>query len=221
MASAAEIRVIIEESRNKLRKDLTNDIMTKVEIMIESVVDKKLAAQEEKIMHEIRKLHERTVALEPGSGTVAMVEDAGGVSKASSDFLALPSTKAAEENKSKKRTLMAEKMTRVEKAELIAKWKPSFRSPDLPRDDLDMPTWVVVGGANKGGVLVRYDQGLHSRPYCKGLKTGTLIEELELIGSRLHYKRLCGDGPDYGWVSLEHNGVTLMEPYATDDSDTN
>lgn len=60
--------------------------------------------------------------------------------------------------------------------------------------------WKVVGGGDKGGILVRTGPEVKSPEASSRLSTGALIEELELVGGeRLHYKRLTGTGPDDGW----------------------
>ncbi|CAJ1352756.1 unnamed protein product [Effrenium voratum] len=37
-----------------------------------------------------------------------------------------------------------------------------------------------------------------------------LVEELKLVGDRLHYKRLTGTGPEEGWVSTKISGKELL-----------
>lgn len=64
-------------------------------------------------------------------------------------------------------------------------------------------TWVVVGGGDKGGILVREGQATSSAQCSERLSTGSLVEELELQGERLHYKLLTGDGPGEGWISIK------------------
>mmetsp|Transcript_130148 Transcript_130148/g.324496 ORF Transcript_130148/g.324496 Transcript_130148/m.324496 type:complete len:222 (+) Transcript_130148:55-720(+) len=73
--------------------------------------------------------------------------------------------------------------------------------------------WRVVGGARSGGILVRkgFDRDSKSFPYR--LTTGAVVMALEeLRDGRLHYQRLYGDGPDYGWVSVRAKDQLLMEP---------
>jgi len=71
-------------------------------------------------------------------------------------------------------------------------------------------TWQVVGGGDKGGILVREGQDLKS-PQCEDrLSTGAEIEELELRGDRLHYRLLVGTGPQEGWVSTKISGKDLL-----------
>ncbi|CAE8615684.1 unnamed protein product, partial [Polarella glacialis] len=41
------------------------------------------------------------------------------------------------------------------------------------------------------------------------LSTGALVQELELKGERLHYKRVTGSGPTEGWVSIKLTGKDL------------
>jgi len=70
--------------------------------------------------------------------------------------------------------------------------------------------WEVVGGGDKGGILVREGQALDS-PEAKGrLSTGALIEEVSLEGTRLHFTRISGTGPDAGWVSLKLKDKELV-----------
>ncbi|CAK9033958.1 58 kDa phosphoprotein (Heat shock-related protein) (HRP) [Durusdinium trenchii] len=62
--------------------------------------------------------------------------------------------------------------------------------------------WEVVGGADKGGVVVRKGFELKSSEASCRLCTGAIVEELELRGERLRYRRLSGTGPDEGWISI-------------------
>jgi len=61
--------------------------------------------------------------------------------------------------------------------------------------------WVVVGGADRGGIIVREGLGLSSAQASERLGYGALLEELELQGDRLRYRKLVGAGPDEGWIS--------------------
>ncbi|CAE7209823.1 unnamed protein product [Symbiodinium necroappetens] len=63
--------------------------------------------------------------------------------------------------------------------------------------------WEVVGGSDKGGILVREGQSTTSKQLADRLSTGALVEELDLRGERLQFKRLTGTGPEIGWVSRE------------------
>jgi len=71
--------------------------------------------------------------------------------------------------------------------------------------------WIVVGGEDTGGIVVRKGESLGSERYPFRLSRGTTIEELELNGNRMHYKRISGDGPDWGWVNVKHNQKALLE----------
>ncbi|CAE7497701.1 OLAH, partial [Symbiodinium pilosum] len=44
------------------------------------------------------------------------------------------------------------------------------------------------------------------------------IEELKLVGERLHYKRLTGTGPEEGWISLKVSGKELVVRKDEDDA---
>ena len=74
-----------------------------------------------------------------------------------------------------------------------------------------MVVWKIVGGADKGGILVRDGEGLRSLELSR-LATGTLVEELELRGTRMKFKLLEGCGPPHGWISLQVAGKNLAEP---------
>eukprot|EP00439_Symbiodinium_sp_Y106_P063691 s1741_g9.t3 len=75
--------------------------------------------------------------------------------------------------------------------------------------------WEVVGGSDKGGILVREGQSTTSKQLADRLSTGALVEELDLRGERLQFKRLTGTGPETGWVSLSVSGKELVRPKHT------
>jgi len=77
-----------------------------------------------------------------------------------------------------------------------------------------MSLWEVVGGADKGGILIREGQALGSPATAERLATGSIVEELELIGERLHYKLVAGTGtgPESGWASIKISGKDLLVP---------
>jgi [acyl-carrier-protein] S-malonyltransferase len=78
-----------------------------------------------------------------------------------------------------------------------------------------MPTmWKVVGGADKGGILVRTGEALESPKADARLSTGAVVEQIELKGERLNYKLKDGTGPDVGWVALAITGKVLVEQIA-------
>lgn len=72
--------------------------------------------------------------------------------------------------------------------------------------------WCVVGGADKGGILVRQGQALSSPEADKRLGRGALVREVELAGERLCFQLLSGEGPETGWVSIKLKDKVLMEP---------
>lgn len=72
--------------------------------------------------------------------------------------------------------------------------------------------WKVVGGGDKGGLLVRKGKDTSSEEETARLSTGALVEQVTLEGARLKYKRRTGIGPDSGWVSIELKGKVLLEP---------
>lgn len=77
-----------------------------------------------------------------------------------------------------------------------------------------MPKWEVVGGGDKGGILVRKGQDLKSPAEDNRLSTGAVVEQVELVGERLNYKLVTGTGPPTGWVSTKLTGKDLLVPKA-------
>lgn len=103
-----------------------------------------------------------------------------------------------------------EPVTMEEKARLVSELTPSVEDQDAY--DPEAPTWIVVGGADKRGIIVRREAALSSSAYEVRLATGSRIEELEVSGNRLHYRRLRGDGPNVGWVNLKgKDGHSVVE----------
>jgi len=70
--------------------------------------------------------------------------------------------------------------------------------------------WEVVGGADKGGILVREGEGTSSAKVEERLATGSIVEEVKLAGERLNYKIKTGSGPQTGWVSIKITGKDLL-----------
>jgi len=66
--------------------------------------------------------------------------------------------------------------------------------------------WVIMGGADKGGILVREGQELKSSAVSDRLSTGAEVEQIEVIGDRFHYRLVSGSGPKEGWVSTRVRG---------------
>eukprot|EP00439_Symbiodinium_sp_Y106_P003441 s120_g1.t1 len=66
--------------------------------------------------------------------------------------------------------------------------------------------WRVIGGADKGGIIVRTGPGLTDEQAKERLSTGSLVEELEKSGDRIRYRLQQGGGPKEGWVTLRLAG---------------
>lgn len=62
--------------------------------------------------------------------------------------------------------------------------------------------WEVIGGKDKGGIMVREGRNLRSKEVAERLAFASFVEEVELVGERLHYKLMAGSGPATGWVSI-------------------
>lgn len=79
-----------------------------------------------------------------------------------------------------------------------------------------VPIWEVVGGADKGGILVRDGESTSSTQLSARLSTGAKVEQLELKGQRLHYRLKTGTGPEEGWISIALSGkdlAVLLKPH--------
>lgn len=62
--------------------------------------------------------------------------------------------------------------------------------------------WKIVGGTKRGGLLVRERKDLSSLQLPSRLSTGAAVEEIELDGDHLRYRRVAGSGPDEGWITI-------------------
>lgn len=71
--------------------------------------------------------------------------------------------------------------------------------------------WEVVGGSDKGGILVRTGRETTSPEASQRLATGALVQEEELVGDRLRYRLVKGEGPDSGWVSTKLKDKALLQ----------
>jgi [acyl-carrier-protein] S-malonyltransferase len=63
--------------------------------------------------------------------------------------------------------------------------------------------WEIVGGADKGGIMVRTGPATTDTQLPDRLSTGALVEEISLNKDRLNYKLLEGTGPAAGWVAIK------------------
>jgi len=76
-----------------------------------------------------------------------------------------------------------------------------------------LPMWEIVGGADKGGILVRDGESTSSTQLPDRLSTGAIVEQLALKGQRLQYELKKGTGPQQGWISISLSGKDLAVPY--------
>lgn len=70
--------------------------------------------------------------------------------------------------------------------------------------------WEVVGGGDKGGIIVRKGVSTSSEQASSRLSTGALISQVSLEGDRLQYEKIKGTGPQTGWVSLKLKDKDLV-----------
>jgi hypothetical protein len=72
--------------------------------------------------------------------------------------------------------------------------------------------WRIIGGERTGGLLVRLEKELGSTAAEGRLATGSVVEQMELDGDRLHYYRLTGTGPHRGWITISLPEKVLAVP---------
>jgi len=82
--------------------------------------------------------------------------------------------------------------------------------PSSPSAAMAGQMWEVVGGGEKGGIVAREGKDLKSAELLSRVAKGSLIRELELVGERLHFELVEGEGPNSGWVSLAFKGTELV-----------
>mmetsp|Transcript_66648 Transcript_66648/g.104176 ORF Transcript_66648/g.104176 Transcript_66648/m.104176 type:complete len:1210 (+) Transcript_66648:73-3702(+) len=70
--------------------------------------------------------------------------------------------------------------------------------------------WEVIGGASKGGLIVRHGEDKSSEEATERLSTGSIIRVLEKTDTRVRYELLSGEGPQSGWVNTRFNGKDLL-----------
>jgi len=88
---------------------------------------------------------------------------------------------------------------------------PQAPSPEITLDKAPSPAlWKVVGGTEKGGLIVRKGMDTLSQQENVRLSTGSIIEELSRQADRLEYNLIAGEGPQSGWVSVQFKGKDLV-----------
>lgn len=84
--------------------------------------------------------------------------------------------------------------------------------PEAPDAQVSVQAvWEVIGGADRGGILVRFGPQTSSPQLADRLATGAFIAELALEGERLQYRLLAGAGPGTGWVSTKLKEKVLVQ----------
>jgi len=77
--------------------------------------------------------------------------------------------------------------------------------------------WVVIGGADKGGIIVRLNAPDGEKAEER-LPYGAVLEEIEVAGDRLHYRLHVGTGPGEGWIAIRlSDGKRLVAPLYPED----
>jgi len=78
----------------------------------------------------------------------------------------------------------------------------------------DLGLFRVVGGADRGGIIVRSERELGSDAVAR-LSAGALVKGLECHEGRLLYELVQGDGPSKGWVTMNLRGKDLLVKAST------
>jgi len=84
---------------------------------------------------------------------------------------------------------------------------------------MEQQLWRVIGGGDKGGIVVRIGCGLQSALLDGRLSTGAIVRQLSLFQGRLNYELVKGDGPEEGWVSLKFKDTDLLVKSDGSDAD--
>lgn len=75
--------------------------------------------------------------------------------------------------------------------------------------------WVVAGGEGSGGLITRPDEGMGSKQMFETevLAVGSIVQEIQTVGSLMYFVKLAGSGPESGWVSITPRGTSHFEAY--------
>eukprot|EP00406_Dinophysis_acuminata_P015208 CAMPEP_0179342464 /NCGR_PEP_ID=MMETSP0797-20121207/70418_1 /TAXON_ID=47934 /ORGANISM="Dinophysis acuminata, Strain DAEP01" /LENGTH=213 /DNA_ID=CAMNT_0021056675 /DNA_START=36 /DNA_END=675 /DNA_ORIENTATION=+ len=90
--------------------------------------------------------------------------------------------------------------------------REELRDPERPLPGKKGSYFVVVGGEDRGGIVVRREEDTDSTMYGTRLKTGAKVRAREDVtkGFRLKYELIDGEGPEFGWVSTAVGSKKLM-----------
>lgn len=180
------------------------------------------AADDEEALRDAKKELQKLV--EKDRATVREVAEERAAQEAEQQ-IARPTKITLEEDMINRRTLakLAAAKARAEREDLLRNEKNrkstqlrriSFTAEQEDYEKLALDgirLWKVVGGRYSEGITVRIGESLTSSALDLRLKTGTLVEELDLVGNRLRFRRWNGFGPDCGWVSIEFQGQKVMK----------
>merc|ERR1711907_815588 len=70
--------------------------------------------------------------------------------------------------------------------------------------------WVVVGGANTGGINVQSGSQVLSEDLEERLATGAMIEQIDMQDGKVLFQKINGDGPMCGWATVAFDGAPLL-----------
>jgi len=76
---------------------------------------------------------------------------------------------------------------------------------------MQQDVYEVVGGSEKGGIIVRDGKKQSSKEQSERLSKGARIKVVEKAADRIRYELLSGEGPQSGWVSSQLKGKELLK----------
>jgi len=87
---------------------------------------------------------------------------------------------------------------------------PKEAEPEQKSADRAAKIWTVVGGADKGGLLVRRGCELSSAELPDRIATGAKIREVARAAERLKFQKVGGRGPEEGWITTKVKGRDML-----------
>merc|ERR1719440_1354648 len=70
--------------------------------------------------------------------------------------------------------------------------------------------WIVVGGADAGGVKVQLGSQALAEDRQGRLATGAVLEEIARDNGKLLFEKSSGEGPSCGWITMSMAGEPLV-----------
>lgn len=118
-----------------------------------------------------------------------------------------PMRKAALENPVQVQKEAAQQRSPPARLQELAEQVKQLKSQKGPGDARQ---WIVVAGADSGGIIVQRGSEALSEECEVRLATGARVEEVTVQDGKLLFEKIEGDGPSFGWASLILDGTPLL-----------